>query len=149
MSHRTILIARKYLRSSIIFICMMAAATWCLAHEESEVSHSGSPPVLFSELLPDVPGKRLTVVELDFKPGIMKRPSHPHRHPGSVYVYVTKGSVRWGIEGEEPRILHAGDSFFEPAGVLHTISENASTSEPAAVIAVMLVPDGAPLVLPE
>jgi quercetin dioxygenase-like cupin family protein len=65
-----------------------------------------------------------------------------------VYVYVTQGTVKLGIDGEPVRLVHAGESFFEPMGALHTIGENASATEPAAAIAVMIVPDGAPLVTP-
>ena len=152
MYHRISFSVLNHLRTVVIFFCLMATASWCLAHEGHEVSRTASPPVLFSRLLPDIPGKRLIVVALNFDPKSAQpstgRP-YDHRHPGSVYVYVTKGTVRWGIEGEPIQELHAGDSFFEPAGVLHTVGENASTTEPASVIAVMLVPDGAPLVLPK
>ena len=62
-----------------------------------------------------------------------------------MYVYVTKGAVRFGIEGQPIQLVHAGESFFEPAGALHTVAENASATEPASAIAVLIVPDGAPL----
>ena len=71
-----------------------------------------------------------------------------HRHPGSVYVYVTKGAVRLGIEGQPVQVVHAGQSFFEPVGALHTIAESASATEPASAIAVLIVPDGAPILTP-
>jgi len=134
-----------------VAVSLILTTTVALAQAESENSKVTSPQgVIFSELLPDVPGKRITVVELNFKPNgtAAAAPAHrDHRHPGSVYVYVTKGSVRWGVEGRAVRELHAGDSYFEPAGILHTVGENASTTEPASVIAVMIVPDGAPLVI--
>ena len=69
-----------------------------------------------------------------------------HRHPGSVYVYVTQGTARLGIEGQPVKEVHVGESFFEPPGVLHTVAESASTTESASAIAVMIVPEGAPLV---
>jgi quercetin dioxygenase-like cupin family protein len=88
------------------------------------------------------------VVNLEWDP---KSPGHfmAHRHPGSVFVYVTKGTVRLGIEGQPVKLVHAGETFFEPPGALHAVGENASATEPAAAIAVMIVPDGAPLVTPE
>jgi len=103
-----------------------------------------APRVLFSTPLPDVPGKSLVVVPLKWGPNT-KSTRVDHRHPGSVYVYVTEGTVRLGIEGEPVRVVRAGESFFEPPGALHTVSENASATEPAAAIAVMIVPEGAPL----
>ncbi len=112
---------------------------------------TGGPPTLFSAPLADAPGKNLVVVELTFPPNA-KAPSTPeqhplgHRHPGSVYVYVTQGTVRLGVEGQPVQVVKAGGSFFEAVGAHHIVSENASATEPARAIAVMIVPDGAPLV---
>jgi quercetin dioxygenase-like cupin family protein len=90
---------------------------------------------------------KLVVVRLEFAPG--PRQFTPHRHPGSVYVYVTKGAMRLGIEGQPVQLVHAGESFFEPMGALHTVAQNASTTEPASAVAVGLVPEGAPLLTVE
>lgn len=108
------------------------------------------PPVLFETPLPDMSGKNLVVVELNFPPNTAPpstADNHPvgHRHPGSVFVYVTEGSVRLALEGEPVEVVPAGGSFFEPPGALHIITENASATEPAKAIAVMIVPDGAAL----
>jgi quercetin dioxygenase-like cupin family protein len=50
-----------------------------------------------------------------------------------------------GVEGQPVRVLNIGESFFEPPGAHHIINENASATEPARAIAVMIVPDGEPL----
>lgn len=71
-----------------------------------------------------------------------------HRHPGSAYVYVTKGTMRQGVAGKPAQLVHAGEGFFEPSGELHTVSENASPTEPASAIAIHIVPDGAPILIP-
>lgn len=105
------------------------------------------PPVLFSAPLADAPGKQLVVVDLTLWPR-SQQPSMAHRHPGSVYVYVTAGTARLGIEGRPVQEIPTGGSFFEPPGALHTVAESASSSEAAKAIAVMIVPDGQPLVLP-
>jgi quercetin dioxygenase-like cupin family protein len=111
------------------------------------------PGVIFARELADVPGKYLVVVALEFPP----KPSEPskspqryigHRHPGSVYVHVIKGTVRLGIDGQPVQVVHAGESFFEAVGALHTVAESASTTEPASAIAVLIVPDGAPILTP-
>jgi quercetin dioxygenase-like cupin family protein len=105
------------------------------------------PRQLFSAPLADMPGKQLVVVELRFPPKQEGR-SQPegHRHPGSVLVYVTSGTARLGLEGEPAREVKAGETFFEPVGAVHTVGESASSTEGATAIAVMIVPDGAPLV---
>jgi len=111
-------------------------------------SHANhAPGVIFSEALADVPGKRLVVVQLTLPPK-SDRPFAVHRHPGSVYVYVTHGTARLGIQGQPVQTVPTGGSFFEPVGAVHTVGESASATEPATAIAVMLVPEGAPLVTP-
>src|SRR5262247_3050911 len=54
---------------------------------------------LFSQKLPNVPGKTLTVVQVDYRPGGF---SAPHRHPASgfVFAYVLSGTIRSQVEGE-------------------------------------------------
>jgi quercetin dioxygenase-like cupin family protein len=136
-------------------VVIACAATLSLAaaavvDAQQPAPERAAPPTLFSAPLADAPGKNLVVVELKFAPNA-KDPStsekHPlgHRHPGSVYVYVTDGAVRLGVEGQPVQVVKAGDSFFEPVGAHHIITENASTTESARMIAVMIVPDGAPL----
>ena len=107
-----------------------------------------APSVIFSGALKEVPGTKLVVVSLKLDPAGKSLP-HPHHHPGSVYVYVTQGAARLGLKGQPVQIVHVGESFFEAPGSVHTIAESASETEPAYAIAVMLVPDGAPLVTPE
>jgi quercetin dioxygenase-like cupin family protein len=111
------------------------------------------PGVVFAHELADVPGKNLVVVKLDIPPKSAQRPASSdqaigHRHPGSVYVYVIKGTVRFGIEGQPAQVVHAGESTFEPVGAVHTVLESTSSKKPATVIAVMIVPDGAPILTP-
>jgi quercetin dioxygenase-like cupin family protein len=124
------------------------------AAQQAPTSPGRVPPTLFSAPLADVPGQNLVVVELNFAPNAApaSTPEHHlrgHHHPGSVYVYVTQGAVRLGVEGQPVRVVRAGESFFEPVGAHHIINENASATEPARAIAVMIVPDGKPLVTPD
>lgn len=123
-----------------------AMAVVCLATGPALAAETPPAPApMFSSALPEVPGKHLVVVRL--KLPLKGAPPHPHRHPGSVYVYVTSGVARLGVEGQPVKIVNAGESFFEPQGALHTVAESDSTTEPATAIAVMIVPDGAPPVV--
>jgi mannose-6-phosphate isomerase-like protein (cupin superfamily) len=107
------------------------------------------PHVLFAHDLEDVPNRNIVVSMLDFPPAPAKVATPPpcsvHRHAGPAYVYVLKGTMRLGIGGQPVQTLHAGQSFYEPAGALHTVAENASATEPAAAIAVLILPHGAPI----
>ena len=98
---------------------------------------------VFSEKLPNVPGKTLTGVLVKYAPG-GKSPSHAHA--GSVYAYVLSGQIRSENSVTGPaRVYTAGEGFFEPPGSTHTISENASDSEPATLLAIFVADDGAQL----
>ena len=123
------------------------------AAQQPEQRRQG-PPVIFSAPLADAPGKNLVVVELTFAPNpappsTLENHRRGHRHPGSVYVHVTQGAVRLGVEGQPVQVVKTGESFFEPVGAHHIITENASATEPARAIAVMIVPEGAPLTTPD
>jgi quercetin dioxygenase-like cupin family protein len=97
----------------------------------------------FSEKLPNVPGKTLTGVLVTYQPGA-KSPSHAHA--GSVYAYVISGQVRSENSVTGPaKVYAAGEGFFEPPGSTHTISENASDTEPATLLAIFIADDGAQL----
>jgi quercetin dioxygenase-like cupin family protein len=133
-------------RGVALVVCLLGLAAGSAVAQETRAG----PPTLFSSPLADMPGKQLVVVELTLLPKQEGRPPSPgHRHPGSVYVYVTEGTARLGLAGQPVREVKAGESFFEPVGAIHTVGESASPTEPAKAIAVMIVPDGAPLVTRE
>ena len=135
---------------------LMAGACLTLALPQSTLAQTAPAPgaaarpgssvtELFRTELPDMPGKQLVVVSLQFAPASSPK-ARPHQHPGSVFVYVTKGEARLGIEGQPPKVVTTGQGFFEPVGAVHNVSESTSPTEAAAGIAFMIVPDGAPLV---
>lgn len=103
--------------------------------------------------LPDMPETNLDIFDIVFEPNtappstlINHRPGH--RHPGSVLVYVIEGALRLALEGEDVRVVQAGGTFFEPPGVHHIITENASATERARALIIMLVPEGEPRNMP-
>ncbi|HLG82039.1 MAG TPA: cupin domain-containing protein [Bradyrhizobium sp.] len=107
---------------------------------------SGGPlnkvEVIASHGLPNVRGKRVTVVRVSYGPGGF---TPPHRHGGSVTAYITKGKVRSQLQGGPLETFEAGQSFFEPPGAIHLVSANASNTEPAELIAVFVADEGAQL----
>jgi quercetin dioxygenase-like cupin family protein len=95
-----------------------------------------------SYALPNVPGKRVTIVRVFYGPGGFTR---PHRHSGSVTAYITKGEIRSQLGGGPVEVFKVGQSFFEPPGATHMISANASNTEPAELVAVFVADEGAQL----
>jgi len=66
---------------------------------------------------------RATTLEVTFEPGAA---SAPHRHPGPVFGYVLEGELEFQAGDAPARRLKAGDTFYEPAMVLHAVSRNPS-----------------------
>ena len=99
-------------------------------------------PVM-AEKLPNVPGKSITAVVVNYAPGGR---SGSHHHAGSVLAYVLSGAIRSENSATGPaRVYQAGESFFEPPGSEHLVSANASATEPASLLAVFVADDGATL----
>jgi quercetin dioxygenase-like cupin family protein len=92
--------------------------------------------------LPNVAGKRVTVVRVVYAPGGFSR---PHRHAGSVTAYIVKGEIRSQLAGEPVQDYKPGETFFEPPGSVHQVSANASQTEPAELIAIFVADEGAQL----
>ena len=95
-----------------------------------------------SYALPNVPGKRVTIVRVFYGPGGFTR---AHRHAGSVTAYITRGEIRSQLGGGPLETFKFGQSFFEPPGSTHLVSANASNTEPAELIAVFVADEGAQL----
>jgi quercetin dioxygenase-like cupin family protein len=86
-----------------------------------------------------------TFVELYVEPG---QHSTAHRHPGFVLGYVIEGDVRFQVVGQSERIVRAGETFWEPPGVVHSVAESASPTKPARFLAVVIAESGKPIVEP-
>ena len=118
-----------------------AAGPLCAASEPSGSALDRVEPIA-SYALPNVPGKRVTVVRVFYGPGGFTR---AHRHAGSVTAYITKGEIRSQLGGGPVETFKVGQSFFEPPGSTHLVSANASNTEPAELIAVFVADEGAQL----
>ncbi|MET3233821.1 UNVERIFIED_ORG: quercetin dioxygenase-like cupin family protein [Burkholderia sp. 1263] len=90
----------------------------------------------FAEAITNVPGKTMTALVVEYVPG---GKSAPHRH-GQAFVvaYVLSGAIRSRIDNGEERVFHAGESWTEKPGAHHTVSENASDTEPAKLLAIFV-----------
>ena len=80
------------------------------------------------------------VVLVDLHPG--PGTGRDHRHTGPVLGYVVDGQVRVGVDHKPEQIVAAGNTFFEPTGVLHSTFGSADARSAAHVVAFMVVPKG-------
>ncbi len=126
----------------IVFMAVGILAAGPAAYA-ADADASGAVRQVLAEKLPNVPGKSLTAVVVTYPPG---GKSGKHHHAGSVFAYVLSGAIRSRVSGQGPaRVYKAGESFFEPPGSEHLVSENASATEPASLLAVFVADDGAKL----
>jgi quercetin dioxygenase-like cupin family protein len=112
------------------------------AADTSSGSSLNKVEVVSSHALPDMPGKRVTVVRVTYGPGGF---TPPHRHGGTVTAYITKGQIRSQLNDGPVEIFEVGQSFFEPPGTIHYVSANASNTDWAELIAVFVADEGAQL----
>ena len=106
-------------------------------------------PYAFNNPIPNIPGKSLLAVVVNYAPGA-KNKSHHHAPSAFITAYVLQGAVRSQVDDGPVRIYHEGESFTEKPGAHHMISENASQTEPAKMLAIFVLDTGAqPLSTPD
>jgi quercetin dioxygenase-like cupin family protein len=92
---------------------------------------------IIKQRLPGEPQRQLTLVEVVYSPGAG---SPPHLHANGVMAFVVSGSVSSKVGDEPERTFHAGEAWWEPPGAVHRASRNASSSEPAKLLAIYISP---------
>lgn len=93
---------------------------------------------VFEHALPNTEGKSMAAVVVSYPPG-GKSPAHHHARSAFVYAYVLSGAIRSQVDDEPAKVYRVGESFYEVPGSHHRISENASDSNPASLLAVFVV----------
>ena len=98
--------------------------------------------------IPNLPGKRLVTHIVDYPPGAS---SAPHRHARSafIYAYVLSGEIRSQVDDEPVRVYRPDETWFERPGTYHRVSANASDTEPARLLAVIVVDAGEQVTIPD
>jgi quercetin dioxygenase-like cupin family protein len=92
----------------------------------------------FEQVIPNIPGKSLIAVVVDYPPGGASAP-HIHAKSSFIYAYVISGSIESKVNDGTMRVYKAGESWSEPPGASHPVSRNASKTEPAKLLAVFVV----------
>jgi quercetin dioxygenase-like cupin family protein len=92
----------------------------------------------FEAAIPNIPGKSLIALEVDYAPGAASR-SHTHATSAFIYAYVISGAIESKVNDGDTRIYRAGESWSEAPGATHSVSRNASQTEPAKLLAVFVV----------
>ena len=100
---------------------------------------------LLSKDLAGIPGKELSMITVEYKPG---GSDQVHKHHAQVLVYVLEGSIVMQVRGEAPVTLVPGQTFYEGPDDVHTVSRNASQTAPAKFLVLFVKDKGAPILVP-
>lgn len=100
---------------------------------------------LFAIDLADYPGKEGRVIEVSYRPGAQDM---VHRHDADAFVYVLEGQIIMQLKGQPAVTLKAGQTFYEGPTDVHVVGRNASNTEPARFVVVLLKGKEAPLQTP-
>jgi quercetin dioxygenase-like cupin family protein len=104
-------------------------------------AHAGEAETVtknFEATIPNIAGKSLVALEVDYAPGAAS-PSHTHAKSAFVYAYVVSGAIESKVNDGETRIYRTGESWSEEPGAIHSISRNASKTQPAKLLAVFVL----------
>ena len=123
---------RQFLCATVLAAAFVGATQAQAADENAKVT------LVYDHVLPNVPGKSIKDVLVEYAPG---GTSPGHLHPKSAFIYATvlEGAIRSQVNDGPVTVYHAGESFSEFPGDRHAVSENASTTEPARLLAVFVV----------
>ncbi|QND45986.1 cupin domain-containing protein (plasmid) [Rhizobium lusitanum] len=94
--------------------------------------------LVYEHELPNVPGKSIKGILVEYGPGGF---SEGHTHPSSAFIYATvlEGAIRSQVNDGPVKVYRAGENFSEMPGDRHGVSENASKTKPAKLLAVFVV----------
>ncbi len=123
------------------WLLLPAGLAWGQANEQEK-------PV-FEHMIPNIEGKSMVAVVVSYPPG-GKSTAHRHAASAFIYAYVLSGAIRSQVDDEPAKVYRVGEGFYETPGSHHKISENASNSEPASLLAVFVVDSKSkPLTIPD
>src|SRR4029077_4888141 len=124
-----------YFRAYLAAVLMLAA----VPAEAADVK------ALFAIDLADYPGKEARMLEVSYAPGAQDM---VHRHDAHAFVYVLEGQIIMQVKGQPAVTLKAGQTFYEGPTDVHVVGRNASNTEPARFVVVLLKIKGAPVLIP-
>ena len=121
----------------IILLCALSLMSGAALAQPAKLTNNNSTSG-FNLPIPNIPGKSITAVVVNYPPG---GGTPPHHHAPSAFItgYVLEGAVRSQVDDGPVKIYHTGEYFTENPGAHHVISENASKTEPAKLLAIFVV----------
>jgi len=129
---------------SLVVLCLMTGTLMAQQSTANQPPHASVTP-LTSKDLPDLPGKEVLMITVEYPPGS----SDPiHRHNAHAFVYVLEGSIIMQVKGGKEVTLTPGQTFYEGPADVHVVGRNASSTKPAKFVVFLIKDKGAPVVTP-
>ena len=100
---------------------------------------------LLTKDLTGLPNKEGMVLTVEYAPGAV---SGKHRHNAHTFVYVLEGSIVMQVEGGKEVTLGPGQTFYESPADIHSVSRNASATQPAKFLVFFVKDKGTPASVP-
>jgi len=126
-----------------VFVFIAVFALWAArASAASSSASAGVIQVLSERPLAGQAGTDVTILTVDYPPG---GSTPPHEHPGTTYAYVLQGAVVSKVNDGPAQTFTKGQMWTEQPHDHHMISKNASSTEPAKLLVLMIAPHGAEL----
>jgi quercetin dioxygenase-like cupin family protein len=122
----------------ILCSLLVAALPFASALADEPKEKAAKVTLVYEHELPNVPGKSIKGVLVEYGPG---GHSPGHTHPKSAFIYATvlEGGIRSQVNDGPVTTYKAGQSFSELPGDRHSVSANASETQPAKLLAVFVV----------
>ena len=100
---------------------------------------------LMTQQFVELPGRVTQILSVEYAPGYE---AVSHTHPGPLYGYVLEGSYVTEIDRQPLTTYTQGQVFYEPAGGVHRISRNPSSTEPLKLLIFIVAEEGRPIASP-
>ncbi len=133
------------MKSALLSLFVSAAVCLLGTLPASAAEDTAKVTPLMQKDLPNYPGKEGLMISVVYEGG---GSSPIHKHDANAFVYVLEGSIVMQVKGEKEVTLSPGETFYESPSDIHLVSRNASTTEPAKFIVVLLKNKDAPVVMP-
>ena len=122
------------------FLCAAALAAACIgpASADDAANHGSKVTLVYDHELPNVPGKSIRGVLVEYEPGGSSA-AHTHARSAFIYATVLEGAIKSQVNDGPVTTYRAGESWSESPGDRHGVSANASETERARLLAVFVV----------
>lgn len=134
-----------HVKKAIVSFAAAVMLPFLIAAAPAVAAPQASVTPLRTEALPEYPGKEVEMIVVDYPPGAV---DPVHRHDAHAFVYVLEGSIVMGVKGGKEITLKPGDTFHESPNDIHTVGRNASATQPAKFMVLLIKNKGTPILTP-